>query len=286
MTFQILLTVGAGIYGYYLCYRKKKKQTITGSTKQNQANQSDDNHVDHQSEENTGQDAKENNLSEENTGQGAEENNRLENTKGKLAKDVKDTKKRWGRKLLLKSALFVGGVALLAAGIPYIKDKSDDNKGIDTKSQIEPKGTVTDTLTGLTWLQNTNCAGKKRDWETAKKDVEELNKEGKMNRNNCGDISNDGRHQTDWRLPNIKELQTLLAPSKKLIFSDNKFVFPNMKDHTYWSSTLYYDFGNPDSTDQVWYMDFSPDGDISISNKSESHYVLPVRGQMSYRDKE
>jgi hypothetical protein len=102
MTFQILLTVGSGIFGYYLCYRKKKKQTTTGSTKQNQANQSDDNHVDRHSEENTGQ--------------GAQQNNRLENTKGKSPKDVKETKGRWGRKLLLKFALLlVGGVALLAA---------------------------------------------------------------------------------------------------------------------------------------------------------------------------
>ena len=33
---------------------------------------------------------------------------------------------------------------------------------------------------------------------------------GTMNNLQCGDMSNAGGHQTDWRLPNIKELESLI----------------------------------------------------------------------------
>ena len=79
----------------------------------------------------------------------------------------------------------------------------------------------------------------------------------------------------DWRLPDIKEFQSLLTPPKRLTFSDDESLFPNVMNDDYWSSSLYYDFGNPD-TEQAWYIHLNS-GDINIKNKNK-HYVWPVRG--------
>ena len=78
-------------------------------------------------------------------------------------------------------------------------DKNNNGDCVDTGEACD--GTVTDNLTGLIWLKNTNCAETERNWVTALKDVVQLNTDGTMNSNDCGDTSNKGSHQTDWRLP-------------------------------------------------------------------------------------
>lgn len=65
---------------------------------------------------------------------------------------------------------------------------------------------MTDKLTGLVWLKNTNCPGGTRTWQQALQDVKQLNTGGTMNSNGYGDQSN----STDWRLPNIRERHSLV----------------------------------------------------------------------------
>ena len=65
-------------------------------------------------------------------------------------------------------------------------------------------GTATDELTGLTWLLDANCFGE-RGWFQAMDDVNALAADGLSN---CG--LSDGSQAGDWRLPNVKEILSLI----------------------------------------------------------------------------
>lgn len=112
-------------------------------------------------------------------------------------------------------------------------------------------GVVSDQATGLNWLRKADCAGITASWSDALAYVIELNADGNMAGSDCADSSaKGGSHQADWRLPNIKELQTLFDYG----FHGSPFLpdtagsgqwsegnpFTGIKtDFAYWSSTSY-----------------------------------------------
>jgi len=128
-------------------------------------------------------------------------------------------------------------------------------------------GTVTDNLTGLMWMKNADagddCDGVDtglQNWNTALASCAQCN-------------TNVFAGYTDWRLPNIRELSSLIDFSQ---------FDPGLPDghpfdvHTdpYWSSTTRLE----DLVD-AWDVDLD-DGHLSYGIKAdESHYVWPVRGE-------
>jgi hypothetical protein len=115
-------------------------------------------------------------------------------------------------------------------------------------------GTITDNATELTWQQDGTAT---KNWEMALSYCEGLTLGG----------------QTDWRLPTLKELQTLadysVKNSKAAIDID---YFTNTVANFYWSSTT-----NGKSVNGAWGINFSYGFDI-YRVKTESGNVRAVRG--------
>jgi hypothetical protein len=125
-------------------------------------------------------------------------------------------------------------------------------------------GTVTDNLTGLTWLKDANCFGT-RTWNNALSDANGL-ADGQ-----CG--LTDGSQAGDWRLPNRFELESLLALQNinPALPAGHPFTISQILQY-YWSSTTH---GNNKSF--AWGM-YMFDGLIANISKGIACEVWPARG--------
>lgn len=114
-------------------------------------------------------------------------------------------------------------------------------------------GTITDRYTNLVWqkIQPANAMT----WEEALSFCENLSLAGK----------------TDWRLPNIKELQALNSAILVKPSVDKTF-FPNIVTSRYWSST-----SQLNTPTRAWYINFEY-GIVTYEDKTSSLNVLAVRG--------
>ena len=114
-------------------------------------------------------------------------------------------------------------------------------------------GTVTDITTGLMWHQTETSA---MTWEKALAFCENL------------DLA--GYH--DWRLPNIRELLSLVDDSRRQPSIDTAY-FPGCRPSIYWSSTTYSLYPG-----FAWYVSFN-DGQVhGGGHKGRWNYVRAVRG--------
>jgi hypothetical protein len=91
-------------------------------------------------------------------------------------------------------------------------------------------GTVKDNCTGLIWLKNANCFGRKR-WHAA------IDASNRLEDGQCG-LSDDSI-AGDWHLPNIRELLSLVDYGNYRPVLPTGHPFTNVQSSYYWSSTTY-----------------------------------------------
>jgi len=112
-------------------------------------------------------------------------------------------------------------------------------------------GTVTDDNTGLVWQEG---EGGQKTWEDAISYCEDLSLAG----------------YTDWRLPNIKELESITEDTLYNPAIDTNF-FPDANASYYWSSTT-----SANSSSGAWRVAFS-NGLVCNDHKTNNSYVRCVR---------
>lgn len=125
-------------------------------------------------------------------------------------------------------------------------------------------GTVSDVLTGLVWLADADCFGE-LDWNAA------LTAVAGLMAGIC-DLD-DESVATDWRLPNIKELMSLLDYGESMPALVPGHPFADVRMAAYWTSTTA--MGDPSTAWAVGldtgYSDAGPKSSLALN-------VWPVRG--------
>jgi len=155
-------------------------------------------------------------------------------------------------------------------------DDGDWQKGVAwpvPRFRDNADGTVTDRLTGLIWLKNANCFGL-MDWDEALSECNDLQ------HGDCG--LTDGSEPGDWRLPNVKELHSLIHfgysyPALPNTEGTGQWTegdpFTGVQSGYYWSSTTY-----ANGTDDGWFVGLHQ-GYVVTYAKTDNYYVWPVRGR-------
>ena len=115
---------------------------------------------------------------------------------------------------------------------------------------------VTDNLTGLMWVKDANIAGLKT-WNDALTFTNDITI--------CGYV--------DWRLPNSKELFSLIDRSQSGPALPASYPFTGAQSDPYWSSTTY----ASDST-KAWTVDMLLGDLLPLIKTSQTAFVWPVRG--------
>ena len=140
--------------------------------------------------------------------------------------------------------IFIPIIGLLFLIIPYATAALVDNGD----------GTVTDDIKGLMWQQEDDNAP--RTWESAISYCE----------------SQSLANYTDWRMPTLKELRSIVEKSKFSPAIDSAF-FPNTNSSAYWTSKT-----APAVIKTLkWNVDFFG-GDDTYTDMSVFNYIRCVRG--------
>jgi hypothetical protein len=125
--------------------------------------------------------------------------------------------------------------------------------------------TVTDNLTGLMWKKDANAGA---DCGTTPGTATWAN--ALISAKTCNDNSFAG--YTDWRLPTVKELESLISDDAKDPVLPTGHPFSNLQSYGYWSSTTY-----SANTSNAWYVGLNV-GVVNTNTETSQYYVWPVRG--------
>ena len=151
---------------------------------------------------------------------------------------------------------------------PFSFQDGDFQAGVDwptPRFSYNADGTVTDNLTGLIWLQDADCFGSKT-WQEALDAVTALALGSVACQNYPAQLN------LGWRLPNVKELQSLIDYSQSWPALPVGHPFIDVHYDWYWSSSSYVP-----TPSNAWCVGLN-NGGVFYNSKSGTSYVWPVRG--------
>lgn len=168
-----------------------------------------------------------------------------------------------------------GGVQVTCGSVQATGQTSSfaagDDGAFQKGSKADPRftdngnGTVTDNLTKLIWMKDANYLGGTRTWANAIAAANSL-------ANGTGGLT-DGSVAGDWRLPNVRELQSLVDYSRLAPALPGGHPFTNVQPNLYWTSTS----NCVVTTPTAWITNFNG-GHADDRYKTESWWVWCVRG--------
>ena len=153
----------------------------------------------------------------------------------------------------------VAGAAIACANTGQDGDRKAGVAWPDPRFTVDGTGNcITDNLTGLMWVRNPDAII--RTWQQALEFANSLAL--------CG--------STDWRLPNVNELDSLvnLGAANQAAFLNGQ-GFGGVQADSYWSSSIWAGFGSS-SVPLAWAVTMASGG-MGPIDRSLSRYVLPVR---------
>ena len=171
----------------------------------------------------------------------------------------------------VKRGVWIGALAVIGwGGAPGISQAVQCQNNLPPSNpnavyQDHGNGTVTDTGTGLMWKQCNEgqswspgtCSGTASDfnWSQALTQAQAATFAG----------------YADWRLPNVKELSSLVEDCR-VGPAINNVLFPNASSSVFWSASP-----SAYSSSVAWYVNFG-DGGAYYYSRSYSSHVRLVRG--------
>ena len=137
-----------------------------------------------------------------------------------------------------------------------------------------PDGTVTDAMTGLTWMKNANCLETAGAIARGNGTLTWLNAVAWSNSLASGICGlSDGSLAGDWRLPNANEMLSLIDLENFFPALPSLHPFANVASNAHWTSTSV-----TSAPINAWFVSMQ-DGYVSVTGKSNPKNVWAVKGR-------